>query len=317
MGGGDLNLKKSWHTQTLQNIEKVWKAELQAEEEKRKTGILKKEKEKERQLEELQRTYEDAGFKKRGERLDWMYQGPSAQARDLSEEYLLGKRRVDEKLKDDANGLVETVVSIPAGLTDKQTLAKLREDPLWEIRKKETQQIDQTLQNPLKLKHILEMRQKLEHSYSHGEEKTQQSIQKRSRDEEVGHHSSSKFSERKGQRDRPHASSKKDAHGESRNVRQKNHHKTKPSLSKEEMNKKLRAMQEDAEWHDQERSKRCKEVDVQERKITENDKKSATNSESAPFIDSIHRQVYSGDRAMSMEERIKRQIHYVQKANAL
>ena len=52
-------MKKSWHTSTLRNVEKVWLAEQKAVEEKKKTEVLKKELEQERQREELRKLHED------------------------------------------------------------------------------------------------------------------------------------------------------------------------------------------------------------------------------------------------------------------
>lgn len=62
---------------------------------------LRKEKEEERQLQELQRMQEEQTGKKRQEKLEWMYATPAtgsgANANEL-EEYLLGKKRVDKIL---------------------------------------------------------------------------------------------------------------------------------------------------------------------------------------------------------------------------
>ena len=62
---------------------------------------LRKEKEEERQLQELQRLQEEQTGKKRQEKLDWMYATPATgsgqNANDL-EDYLLGKKRVDQIL---------------------------------------------------------------------------------------------------------------------------------------------------------------------------------------------------------------------------
>ena len=45
--------KKSWHTTNLKNVEQVWLAEQQKEEEERKLETWKKEREEERQIAEL------------------------------------------------------------------------------------------------------------------------------------------------------------------------------------------------------------------------------------------------------------------------
>ena len=67
---------------------------------------LRKEKEEERQLQELQRLQEEQTGKKRQEKLEWMYSTPATgsgpSANDL-EDYLLGKKRVDKILTGDEN----------------------------------------------------------------------------------------------------------------------------------------------------------------------------------------------------------------------
>ena len=88
MGGGDLNMKKSWHPLLLKNQERVWLEEKKAVrfviilvlqcnadhfpgtqlEEKKKLDQLRKEKEEERQLQELQRLQEEQTGKKRQEK---------------------------------------------------------------------------------------------------------------------------------------------------------------------------------------------------------------------------------------------------------
>lgn len=67
---------------------------------------LRKEKEEERQLQELQRLQEEQTGKKRADKLEWMYAAPatgsSTNKNDL-EDYLLGKKRVDKMLIGDEN----------------------------------------------------------------------------------------------------------------------------------------------------------------------------------------------------------------------
>ncbi|KAI9248308.1 hypothetical protein BDA99DRAFT_233298 [Phascolomyces articulosus] len=104
MGGGDLNLKKSWHPATLKNQERVWKEERKHAEEQRKIEQMKKELMEERQLQELQQLQEQAGQKQRSDRLDWMYASPNqsggAGNKDEMEQYLLGKKSVDDLIRD-------------------------------------------------------------------------------------------------------------------------------------------------------------------------------------------------------------------------
>lgn len=55
------NLKKSWHPQTMKNIERVWKAEQKYEAERKKIEELQKELKEERAREEMTRYAEDSG----------------------------------------------------------------------------------------------------------------------------------------------------------------------------------------------------------------------------------------------------------------
>lgn len=171
MGGGDLNLKKSWHTATLRNIEKVWKLETEAEDERKKFEILRKEKEKERQLAEFRRLHQQStGASHKEQRMDWMYGGTGGSSgggsggnmvnAQLHEEYLLGRRKVTDLLneKDKANnntlgGGIAAVVSPSlqgdpsSSLPDARDLAaKVREDPLFMIKKKEATELSSVLQ---------------------------------------------------------------------------------------------------------------------------------------------------------------------------
>ena len=106
MGGGDLNMKKSWHPLLLKNQERVWQEENKAREERKRIEQKRKEIAEERQLQELQRLQESQGGKPRVERLDWMYTAPGTGAHGVSEQmeqYLLGKRGVEELIKGDEN----------------------------------------------------------------------------------------------------------------------------------------------------------------------------------------------------------------------
>ncbi|KAI9494909.1 hypothetical protein BDB00DRAFT_786759 [Zychaea mexicana] len=104
MGGGDLNLKKSWHPATLKNQERVWKEERKHSDEQKKIEQMKKELMEERQLQELQQLQEQAGSKQRSDRLDWMYAAPNSSSaggnQDDMEAFLLGKKSVDQLIRD-------------------------------------------------------------------------------------------------------------------------------------------------------------------------------------------------------------------------
>ncbi|KZT41419.1 hypothetical protein SISSUDRAFT_1043014 [Sistotremastrum suecicum HHB10207 ss-3] len=163
MGGGDLNMKKSWHPLLLKNQERVWLEEKKALEEKKKLDQLRKEKEEERQLQELQRLQEEQTGKKRTEKLEWMYATPAtgggASANDM-EDYLLGKKRVDRVLIGDENKNLgaahKNFIAIQNANTARDTAAKIREDPLLAIKQQEQAALEAMKNNPLRFKQLKE-----------------------------------------------------------------------------------------------------------------------------------------------------------------
>uniref|UniRef100_A0A9L0IDD5 CWC25 spliceosome associated protein homolog n=1 Tax=Equus asinus TaxID=9793 RepID=A0A9L0IDD5_EQUAS len=155
MGGGDLNLKKSWHPQTLRNVEKVWKAEQKHEAERKKIEELQRELREERAREEMQRYAEDVGaVKKKEEKLDWMYQGPGGMVN--RDEYLLGRpidKYVFEKMEEkeagcsSETGLLPGSIFAPSGANSLLDMAsKIREDPLFIIRKLSSEELERKRQ---------------------------------------------------------------------------------------------------------------------------------------------------------------------------
>ncbi|KAM3624204.1 uncharacterized protein V6R79_020612 [Siganus canaliculatus] len=166
MGGGDLNLKKSWHPQTMKNIERVWKAEQKHEAERKKIEELQKELKDERSREEMTRYAEETGaIKKRDDRLDWMYQGPAGQV--SRDEYLLGRaidKQITAQYEEPESGPSAETGLLPGSIFNPTTpassldmAAKIREDPLFEIRKREEEKKREVLTNPVKMKKIKEM----------------------------------------------------------------------------------------------------------------------------------------------------------------
>jgi hypothetical protein len=84
--GGDLNLKKSWHPVLMSNQRRVWEEEKKALDERKRTEQRIKELKEERAKEEIQNKLEAAGSRKRVDRVDWMYQGPSSGQAGTTEE---------------------------------------------------------------------------------------------------------------------------------------------------------------------------------------------------------------------------------------
>ncbi|KAG5855076.1 pre-mRNA-splicing factor CWC25 homolog [Anguilla anguilla] len=169
MGGGDLNLKKSWHPQTLKNIERVWKAEQRHEAERKKIEELQKELRDERAREEITRYAQETGtLKKKNDRLDWMYQGPGGQV--SRDEYLLGRpidKQITQQYEEPESGPSAQTGLLPGSIfcltTPASTLdlaTKIREDPLFAIRKREEEKKREVLTNPVKMKKIKEMLQR-------------------------------------------------------------------------------------------------------------------------------------------------------------
>ncbi|KAI0034178.1 Pre-mRNA splicing factor-domain-containing protein, partial [Vararia minispora EC-137] len=161
MGGGDLNMKKSWHPVLMKNQEKVWLKEKEALEEKKKLDQLRKEKEEERQLQELQRLQEEQTGKKRTEKLEWMYTTPatgSAVNENELEDYLLGKKRIDKILTADDNAKLgashKNFIAIQNANNARDIASKIREDPLFAIKQQEAAAYESLMSNPLKLKEL-------------------------------------------------------------------------------------------------------------------------------------------------------------------
>ena len=115
MGGGDLNLKKSWHPGLMKNQEVVWKREQEALAERKLIAERQKEIQRERERNDLLAMEEAATGKKRVQRMEWMYSGVtsgSLGATDEAEAFLLGKKRVDTLFKEEEdNSLKEDAIS--------------------------------------------------------------------------------------------------------------------------------------------------------------------------------------------------------------
>ncbi|KAJ2799764.1 RNA-splicing factor, partial [Coemansia guatemalensis] len=151
MGGGDLNMKKSWHPLTLANQRRVAEEKRKAAEEEQRAARLQKELREERQREEMERLNATV-TKKKINKLEWMYNAPSTGAPQSSEdleEYLLGKK--DATQLTNQKSAENDAVSRPedkwkSGLfafsnrnanSDRDAAAKAMEDPLAEIQRRE------------------------------------------------------------------------------------------------------------------------------------------------------------------------------------
>ncbi|KAK0737440.1 Pre-mRNA splicing factor-domain-containing protein [Apiosordaria backusii] len=157
MGSGDLNMKKSWHPQRSANLAATQKAEAEAIAERKKLQQRLQEIEEERKKEEIQKALEAAGGKRKIDRVEWMYAGPSGQAGDAAENeaYLLGKRRIDKLLQDNEvkklskQPTIEDVAAAPAIANPRDVAAKIREDPLLAIKRREQEAYEAMMNNPI------------------------------------------------------------------------------------------------------------------------------------------------------------------------
>ncbi|CAJ2504459.1 Uu.00g118530.m01.CDS01 [Anthostomella pinea] len=162
--GGDLQLKKSYHPALLKNQSKVYDAEQAALAERKKTEARVQEIKEERAQKELQDQLEAAGGRKRVDRVDWMYNGPSDQGGTTEEleGYLLGRRRIDtiltrgsdhDNLKKEAGQ--ESFMAIQNANTARDTAIKIREDPLLAIKRREQEAYEAMMNDPIRRRQLL------------------------------------------------------------------------------------------------------------------------------------------------------------------
>lgn len=155
-------MKKSWHPQRSGNVAATQKAEAEAIAERKRLQLRLQEIEEERRKEEIQKQLEAAGGKRKVDRVEWMYAGPTdgqAGAAE-SEAYLLGKRRIDKLLVDNevknlSKQPSQDVAAIPTINNARDVAAKIREDPLLAIKRQEQQAYEAMMNDPIKRRRLL------------------------------------------------------------------------------------------------------------------------------------------------------------------
>lgn len=216
--GGDLNLKKSWHPVLMSNQRRVWEEEKKALDERKRTEQRIKELKEERAKEEIQAKLEAAGSRKRVDRVDWMYQGPSSGQAGTTEEmegYLLGKRRIDGLIKGTENKKLEkkasedSFMALQHANTLRDTAAKVREDPMLAIKKQEQAAYEAMMNDPIKRRQLLalagkgeEKKEKKEkrhrrHHHRHRDDSDDERRHKRRRREDDERHRGSRSERRR------------------------------------------------------------------------------------------------------------------------
>ncbi|KAG2090282.1 Pre-mRNA splicing factor-domain-containing protein [Suillus cothurnatus] len=161
MGGGHLNMKKCWDSLLLKNQEQILLEERKALEEREKLDQLCKEKEKERQLQELQCLQEEQMGMRKTEKLEWMYVTPatvSNQNANNLEDYLLSNKWVDTILTADGNTQVcyNMFIAIQNANNDQDIATKIHEDPLLAIKQQEQAAYQALMSKPFCLREMQE-----------------------------------------------------------------------------------------------------------------------------------------------------------------
>ena len=156
-------MKKSWHPMLMKNQKVVWDKEQEVIAEKKKLEQLRREKEEERQLQQLKDLQHSSTGHKASERMEWMYAAPatgsSVNASEM-EDYLLGKKRVDTLLKgEDEKGLYNeqhhsTQQPTTSTLNSRDTTTKVKLDPMLAIKQQEQAAYDALINNPIRLREM-------------------------------------------------------------------------------------------------------------------------------------------------------------------
>uniref|UniRef100_A0A6B2LMC9 CBF1-interacting co-repressor CIR N-terminal domain-containing protein n=1 Tax=Arcella intermedia TaxID=1963864 RepID=A0A6B2LMC9_9EUKA len=143
----------------MRHMEKVWKAEERAKQEERKMAELKQELSEEREMEELRKVHEQLTGQKKKERVDFLYSEPLLNG-PSSDDYLLGAKYKSNGEDNDVKNVQSRPGSLwldqpslgSESLFDKRT--KIREDPLFSIKKEEQHQKALLKNNPVLLNRL-------------------------------------------------------------------------------------------------------------------------------------------------------------------
>jgi len=195
MGLSFLN-KKSWHTASFQNIEKVWLAEQKVKEQRRREQERQKKLKEERQIEDLKKVQVEAGLipKSHLERMDWMYTFSNAKT-NTKEDFFANATKEHEEEKQQKDGYKKKIIPCVKDSTvneEYEKFVRFHEDPLVAIMKEEQNARMAVADNPLKLKEIREEIERLKegkkkkhiHKKHHHNEKKKRKNSKDSKEEE-------------------------------------------------------------------------------------------------------------------------------------
>uniref|UniRef100_A0A8C4TG83 CWC25 spliceosome associated protein homolog n=1 Tax=Erpetoichthys calabaricus TaxID=27687 RepID=A0A8C4TG83_ERPCA len=281
---------------------RVWKAEQKHEAEQKKINELQKELQQERAREEMQRYAESTGaVKKKDDRLDWMYQGPGSHIKQ--EEYLMGRpvdKYIFEKYEQKESGPSEetgllpgTIFSTNASNSVQDLAAKIREDPLFLIRSVSITFPERNIKL-VSIPSILFM--------------LQQNLKKKS-----------KKKDKKKKHKKRHRKSSDSESSSSEDERFAKKYQSScisitcnflcffRNLSAEDLEQKRKEMMEFASWRDKERVSNIERYKRQDEKEREVEKKDTRDGKF------IHEMKLESASTSSLEDRVKRNIHSIQR----
>lgn len=187
MGLAFLN-KKSWHTGSFQNIEKVWIAEQKKKDQDRRQGELLKKLKEERHLEEMKKLQVEAGLIPASHlnRMDWMYQGVNKLQEKQNEDYILGKKLEEKDLekKPQQTGGFTPLYKEEIGNIKNEEFTRLHEDPLFMIKQEEMKRKKEIIENPIKMKDIYAELEKISQKKPKSKKKKERKKEKKEKKKE-------------------------------------------------------------------------------------------------------------------------------------
>lgn len=338
MGGGDLNLKKSWHPSTLRNIERVWKAEQKHEAEQKKIEQLQRELAEERAKEEMQHYAEEKGaVQKREEKLDWMYQGPAAlvdreqylTGRQIDKTFEILQQQENDDIPSDNESCIGSLFLRASSNAPVDIANKIREDPLFLIRKQEEEKQKKLLNNPVKLKQLQEMlrnslsedkekRKKKKKDKEGNKKKSHKKLHKHTKTEKISrkrkNYKSSSSSDSDSDTKPPHRNKYIEKHhwkeyskGRDWYKREDDKPPKKKRVTEEEMEQKRREMMENAQW-------RQKQLKNNVKHYKEEEIKEDLEIEKVKGKDFIKPMLSKAAASGTVEARIKQNIYNIQRS---
>ncbi|KAG6576831.1 Pre-mRNA-splicing factor CWC25-like protein, partial [Cucurbita argyrosperma subsp. sororia] len=331
--------KKGWHTGNLRNIENVWKAEQKHEAEQKKLDELRKQIHEEKERQEFRLLQEQAGLVPKQERLDFLYESGLAVGKGSNSD---GFKSLETLPTTTSTAAAATEPSsskeaaAPGALfEDKPHSAndawrKLHSDPLLIIRQREQQALARVKNNPIQMAMIRKTVEVEKHKDKNPDDKRERKKHRHSKSKrrkvsspEREYDSESGSPERQRRNHDRDKSSKRDVRSYSEDRRSKTDYMNErdrdrgskydqpaTKLSEEERAARLREMQQDAEFHEEQRWRRLK-------KAAEDDALEAEQNavpSSRNFLDTAQKHMYGAEKGGSstIEESIRRRTYYSQ-----